>query len=194
MDFKYSYFTGGSSPQLRELIECLDSSFEPIFEANKIEDDSTPFRTLPQMQIDTRPRMDAGLAIATTVGVCFFIASWAGNKALDECYETYLKPGFKGLVNKLRKSKKIPTEKSIEFYAVTYFGDLDCAVVIRLTSELVTESEEQNLLIKETLKSASSYIEQYGVKGKVHYYHINNGNVNIEPMLRSSIREIQSER
>ncbi|MEZ9293640.1 hypothetical protein [Vibrio parahaemolyticus] len=194
MDFKYSYFTAGSSQQLRELIDCLDYSFEPVFKENNIKDDSLPFKVLPQMAIETRARMDASFVLGATVGVCFFIASWAGNKVLDECYDTYIKPGFKSLTHKLRLSEKFANEEKLDFYAVANFNDLDCAVVVRLTSDLVMESEAQNLLIKETLKSASSYIKQYGAKGKVHYYHINSGKVNVEPMLRSSIKEIQAER
>ncbi|ENT7210259.1 hypothetical protein [Vibrio parahaemolyticus] len=56
------------------------------------------------------------------------------------------------------------------------------------------DDEKKSFLIKSALKNAGEYIENSGVEAPVHYYHINNGNVNLEPMLRESLMQIQSER
>lgn len=194
MDFKYSYFIGGNSDTFGEVSKSLCGSFDPLFKENEVVNDSTPFRAMPQMQIDTRPKNNAGLSSEIVIGVCAFLGTWVGNKFLDEYYEVFIKPGFKKLFSKLQKTLALTQKAEVDFYSVVTFSEKNCVIVIRYTMTLGLDDEKKSFLIKSALKNAGEYIENSGVKAPVHYYHINNGNVNLEPMLRESLMQIQSER
>ncbi|ELB2879571.1 hypothetical protein QNE31_002742 [Vibrio parahaemolyticus] len=194
MDFKYSYFIGGSSDTFAELSKSLCSSFDPLFKENEVGSDSSPFRTMPQMQIDTSPKNDVGLSSELVVGVCTFLTTWAGTKFLDEYYDTFIKPGFKKLIHKLHKVKQLTPSDIVDFYSVVTFTEQNCVIVIRCTMALDLDDEKKNVLIMSAFKNAGDYIENCGVKAPIHYYHINNGNMNLEPMLRESLMQIHLER
>ncbi|TOZ82411.1 hypothetical protein [Vibrio parahaemolyticus] len=194
MKFEYSYFTDGKTHFRPSVLSALGDSFEPLFETNGNQHNAEPFTSVPQMKVNTRTVMDANVASEITIGVCAFVGGWGGGKILDELYDSYLKPGFLNVVDKLKNEHSLNTSVVVDLYSVTNFEDLNTAVVIRLTSTLELLDEDKNKLFKESLNSAKEYIDRNGVKSPVHYYHINNGAMNVEPMLKNSIEQIQLER
>lgn len=194
MNFEYSYFTDGKTNFRPSVLSALGDSFEPLFESNGNQHNAKPFTSVPHMKVNTRTVMDANVASEITIGVCAFVGGWGGGKILDELYDNYLKPGFLNVVDKLKNEHSLNTSVVVDLYSVTNFEDLNTAVVIRVTSILELLDEDKNKLFKESLISAKDYIARNGVKAPVHYYHVNNGSMNVEPMFKSSVEQIQLER
>ncbi len=194
LNFEYSYFTDGKINFRSSVLSALGDSFEPIFEANGNQHNAESFTSVPHMKVNTRTVMDANVASEITIGVCAFVGAWGGGKILDELYDNYLKPGFLNVVDKLKNEHSLNASVVVDLYSVTNFEDLNAAVVIRLTSTLELLDEDKNKLFKESLISAKDYIDRNGVKAPVHYYHVNNGAMNVEPMFKSSVEQIQLER
>ncbi|EJL6794173.1 hypothetical protein RV040_004949 [Vibrio alginolyticus] len=192
MKFKYCMLVGGQSIHLRVAADVIEQSIEEFELAGGCFDPKT-FSNVPSFKIDQRVYADAGFTNEVLVGICVFFSTWMGNKILDELYDKSLKFSFKRFTQAFRADKRC-AENQISLLACTYFSDLDLTVAIRLTSRNKLEEEQRDSLFEQAHLNAAQFISENGKQAPVHYYHIQNGTLNLEPLLKESIEQIQREK
>ncbi|EJB5293958.1 hypothetical protein G6329_17335 [Vibrio cholerae] len=193
MKFKYCILVGGNSSHIRIAADIVEQSIAADFEPMGGEFDTEILSHTPSLNIDKKLYADAGYAGEVVVGICVFCSTWLGNKLLDELYDKGIKSSFKRFVDAFYSNKRCVKNK-IDLFACTHFADIDLTVVIRLTTTESLTLEQRDRLFRHANVIAARFIDENGKLAPVHYYHVQSESINIQPMLRESLEQIQCEK
>jgi len=191
MGIEYTLLIGGRNPLFREAIDHVCGDFNSIFEDEGWEQNKQRLESHPALYIDPHPKADAGVA-ALIVGVAVFVAGWASEKILDQFFEKKLRDGVSNLINAILKKCDLNENQSIEFRHIVWYEDLELAVIIQLMVSNEDQLRENEQVLLQAHRNASSWVESHGKKSPVHSYVIESGKCNLEPALYNSLSEIDS--
>ncbi|EGR2779635.1 hypothetical protein [Vibrio parahaemolyticus] len=188
MEFKYCFMIGGNSPQIKIAADVIEQSIEEDFDAVGGQFDTDSISQVPSLSIKKNQYRNSVDPAELIVGICLFFGTWISTKFLDELYEESVKSSFNRFINAFKQ--KMSSEKRIDLLACTYFGDIDLTIAIRLTSTLAVTTQERDSLFRLANQYAMDFVKENGKRASIHYYHIENGSLNIKPMLVDSIEQI----
>ena len=190
---RYAYLLKGQNSYMRAAIDAIGAELDPLLSTSDWEESSDALKAKRALQIDTRPTMDAGVISVLGIGLVLFVGNWAGNKLLDELYEQKLKEPVGKVLDKIFREKNVPENKSIEYQQLVSFDDIGVTILIRVPIGSRGEIKEALDSVLCVHKIAADWINEHGKSAEIHCYLLKDGSCNLEPMLYSSLAEIQVE-
>ena len=186
---QYTIMLGGSQPYLKDAIETIYSNLQPVIESQGWEQSSEEMETQPALFVD-RELKAHGTIVTSLVYGAIFIASWAGNKVLDQFFTDELQKISNKVASILLKRFNLKAHKLIEVRHIVWYKDIELAVVIRMKVNNEKQIKENSNALIQAHRNASSWFKANGKQAPVHCYIIENGKSNIEPILYQSIQEM----
>jgi hypothetical protein len=118
------------------------------------------------------------------LGVTFFVAQRFGGKFLDEIYAILIQPRLKPILEKLETKLNGGNRKAKKVFTVNvWYEEHKALVSVAVTGHTFDEVVQQIHLIPSVHSNALNWLIVNKVTKPVHYYKIENGNVNAAPLL-----------
>lgn len=186
----YTIMLGGSQPYLKDAIEPIFSNLKPAIESQGWEQSSEEMETQPALFVDRELKAHGTIVTTLVYGAVFFVASWAGNKVLDQFFTEKLQEISNKVASVLLKKFNLNSNKIIEVRHIVWYKDIELAIVLRMKIKNENQIKENSNALIQAHRNASSWFEANGKQAPVHCYIIKDGKSNIEPLLYQSIQEM----
>jgi hypothetical protein len=183
----FAFCTEGNSNLYRAVADALDSTVGGYYRGLRWEEDHAFPNKIPALAQDQSVRNVGILEIAGVFSV--FVASCFGKKIFDELYERTAKRPIGEFLDKVLSKAEIPKSKAIEFRDVIYLEDIDTVIVIRSLIDPARTGELQQLLLQGH-RVANAYLESNGRVAPVHCHTIEDGMIELEPKLYTSLAHL----
>jgi hypothetical protein len=151
----------------------------------KIVEQHLPFHReeMPEpLRFKSEPRAAWGALLA--LGVTFFVGQHLARKFLDEVYTVILQPRIKPFLEKLDQKLNGGNHKARKMFTVSvWYEDYDTLVAVSVAGNSFDEMLQQLALVPTVHANALSWLATNERSKPVHYYKIEDGKVNAEPLL-----------
>ena len=140
----------------------------------------------PELPEPLRPNPSVRNALIPFValGVTFFVVQRLGGKFLDDVYAQLLQPRIKPLLEKIDARLNRGNRLARKLLSVSiWYAEYQVLVTVALVGSTFDEIAEQMHLVSTVHFNALNWLTTHKVTKPVHYYKIEGGKVNAEPIL-----------
>lgn len=179
----FTYMCEGNAEFYRSVAAAIEGEFEDFHEEEGWASSPSYFRSL--LVVPDEPRFYAQYLGEIAGAFSIFFASCFAKKIFDELYERTAKRPVGIFLDRLLSRTD---GKAVEIQNVIYLEDIDVWVVIRAVVN-AGEAEEVERLFLQAHRVAHTYLQIHGRQAAVHCHTIQDGRIDIEPVLYQEAAE-----
>ncbi len=131
----------------------------------------------------TKRRMDAGTTVILTLGVSLFLVKWFAERVLDDVYDAKFQPMIKKALGTADKGVHPNSASRPKMFMLGIsYSQANVFILIALVADSFQEILESERMIHTAHENAIKWIENNGVGEPIHFYSIEYGKLNLEPV------------
>jgi hypothetical protein len=129
--------------------------------------------------------------VDATIGVLLFVASGFASNTITDVYKAKVKPTVDRILNSSDEKLNQPNHPKA-YEAGFWYGEEKVIIYIAIIEKSFSEIVKYHFMIPDIHQNAIKWIQNNGRGKFVHLYKVENGNVNLVPLLFDSLAEAKA--